>query len=227
MKNQAVAPELESDLQKIYSARFSGNEEYRNQVWQILVTDFFAKWIAPNSSIIDLGCGYGEFIRNVSAREKFAMDLNPTARRVLPPEVSLLRQDCSARWQLLDESLDVVFTSNFFEHLPDKPALQRTLSEAYRCLRHGGKLIALGPNIAHLHGRYWDFFDHHLPLSDVSLAEALSFAGFKIELRRGKFLPYTMSSGTRRAPVWAVKLYLKLPFAWKVFGRQFLVVGKK
>ena len=34
--------------------------------------------------VLDLGCGYGEFINNVSCTKKFAMDLNPTARRGAP-----------------------------------------------------------------------------------------------------------------------------------------------
>jgi predicted SAM-dependent methyltransferase len=59
------------------------------------------------------------------------------------------------------QSLDVVFTSKFFEHLSDKPSLVATLSKAFRCLKPSGRLIALGPNIKYLPGEYWDFFDHH------------------------------------------------------------------
>src|SRR6267154_1295534 len=45
------------------------------------------------------------------------------------------------------EALDVVFTSNFFEHLPNKDAIRRTPLEVYRCLRPGGRFIAMGPNM--------------------------------------------------------------------------------
>jgi SAM-dependent methyltransferase len=119
-----------------------------------------------------------------------------------------------------------VFTSNFFEHLPSKRALQATVLEAYRCLRPNGYLIALGPNVKHLSGSYWDFFDHHLPLTERSVAEALIMAAFRIEQRIEKFLPYTMSQGLQ-PPIWTLNLYLKMPFVWKIFGKQFLVIGRK
>jgi SAM-dependent methyltransferase len=127
---------------------------------------------------------------------------------------------------LPDNSLDIVFTSNFFEHLPDKAHLLATLREAHRCLQPGGRLIALGPNIRYLPGAYWDFWDHHVPLSDASLTEVLTNLGFRMERVVPRFLPYTMSDG-RRHPLVLLRLYLRLPLAWRLFGRQFLVVAVK
>ena len=227
---QHHAPRLQSErsteLQKIYAVRFSGLEAYRDKVWRVLIADFFSRWIEPTYSVLDLGCGYGEFINNIAAANKFAMDLNPGARERLSPEISFLHQSCSDRWPIGDDSVDLVFSSNFFEHLPAKEALQETLLEAKRCLKPGGRLIALGPNVRLISGAYWDFFDHHLALTDLSLAEAFIMAGLQVEYARAKFLPYSMSQGFR-PPLWTVKAYLKAPLLWKVFGRQFLVVGRK
>tara|TARA_Y100001933_G_scaffold257149_2_gene302971 strand:- start:1260 stop:1394 length:135 start_codon:yes stop_codon:yes gene_type:complete len=36
---------MSDSLSKIYQLRFSGQEEYRNAIWEILVKDFFSKWI--------------------------------------------------------------------------------------------------------------------------------------------------------------------------------------
>jgi SAM-dependent methyltransferase len=226
MSSSLPQSETQSGLEKIYSVRFSGLEAYRNNVWTVLVNQFFSRWISPEDSVLDLGCGYCEFINNVSAAQKFAMDLNPSARERVSRATRLIEQDCSAPWPLPDDSLDIVFSSNFFEHLPSKAALQATLVEAYRCLKPGGHLIAIGPNVKLLSGAYWDFFDHHLPLTELSLSEGLVMAGYKIDRVLARFLPYTMSQGFR-PPIWALRLYLKIPFVWKLFGRQFLVVGKK
>ena len=73
-------------------------------------------------------------------------------RNALDSSVRFLEQDCSSCLQVDGPSLDVVFTSNFFEHLPDKAALGRTMDEIFRCLVPGGKLIAMGPNLKHLPG---------------------------------------------------------------------------
>ena len=212
------------DLQRIYGARFADNLEYRRQVWSVLVSDWFGKFVRGTDSVLDLGCGYGEFINTISCAQKLAMDLNPDAPRFLGNDVKFLLQDCSARWALPEASLDVVFTSNFFEHLPDKSALGRTLDEIRRCLRRGGRLVAMGPNIKYIPGQYWDFWDHYIPLTETSLTEALVTRGFGVDVCIGRFLPYTMASGPRY-PMAFLRAYLALPIVWRFFGRQFLVVG--
>lgn len=216
----------EQELQKIYSARFTQNLEYRRRVWNVLVPIFFQRYVKPHDAVLDLGCGYGEFINTVRCGKKFAMDLNPDAPKYLDPSVHFLAQDCSARWQLDDASLQIAFSSNFFEHLPDKAALGRTFDEIYRCLTPGGRLIAMGPNIKHLPGEYWDFWDHHLPLTEKSLAEGLTSRGFQIAECVGTFLPYTMAN-QREYPIAFLKFYLRVPLIWRVFGKQFLIMACK
>ena len=214
------------DLQRIYGARFSRNLDYRKEVWEALVSGWFKQYVTRDAAVLDLGSGYGEFINTVRCRDKLAMDLNPDASRFLDGDVRFLHQDCSERWPLPDESLDLVFTSNFFEHLPDKRVLGRTLDEIFRCLRRRGRLVALGPNIKYLPGKYWDFWDHYIPLTETSLKEALVTRGFEVNVCIGRFLPYTMASGPRY-PIAFLRAYLALPFAWRFFGRQFLVVGQR
>ena len=156
----------QSVLTTEYRNRFTGLEAYREQVWQVLTWSFFNRFIRYSDTVLDLGAGWGEFIRNVRCGEKFAMDLNPDTDTRVGEGAKVILQDCSEEWLLPDNSLDVVFTSNFFEHLPDKAALERTLAEARRCLKPGGRLICLGPNIRFIGGAYWDFWDHHVALTE-------------------------------------------------------------
>jgi len=222
---ESDAPHSAADLQCFYRARFGANYEYRQRVWSVL-SQFFSRWIFPESDVLDLGCGWCEFINSVNCRRRFGMDLNPDAKRFANPGVHILEQDCSAPWGIDAESLDVVFTSNFLEHLPTKAALQSTLLQAHRALRPGGCFIAMGPNIRCVPGAYWDFFDHYLPLTELSLGEILEKCGFHVEFRRARFLPYTMSRGTQY-PVWLLRAYLLVPMLWRVRGAQFLVVARK
>lgn len=214
------------DLGKEYQQRFLALAPYRNAVWKILVNQFFDVFIKPNHTILDLGSGWGEFINHVSAKRRIAMDLNPETRLRAKEGVEVLLQDCSQKWQIAEAELDLVFTSNFFEHLPDKDALRRTLQEAFRCLKPDGHLICLGPNIRFLHGAYWDFWDHFLPLTDRSMVEILTLVGFAVERVEPRFLPYSMSQGFT-PPLAFIALYLRLPFLWRIFGKQFLVIARK
>lgn len=213
-------------LKDEYQMRFLKAEEYRDNVWKILCSEYFSIFVPVEAYILDLGCGWGEFINNIKAAKKYAMDLNPGAVTHLTKDVHFFHQDCSQPWQLQSESLDIVFTSNFLEHLPDKTHVESAISEAFRCLKPGGLIICLGPNIKAVSGAYWDFWDHFIPITESSLSELLRLKGFGIELCISRFLPYSMSTG-RTPPLILVKLYLKLSVIWPLVGKQFLVIGKK
>jgi SAM-dependent methyltransferase len=218
-------PETPADLQAIYARRFADTAAYRAKVWSVLAP-YLQRW-APSTCnrALDLGCGYGEWINALPAAERHGMDLNADSRRHLAPGIHFHEQDCTSDWPVAPGSLDLVVTSNFFEHLPSKDALKKTLRQAHRALRPGGRLIAMGPNTRYLAGQYWDFLDHHLALTEKSLAEGLRLAGFEVVNACPRFLPFTMVGGPRY-PLAFLRLYLALPFTWPLFGRQFLVVAE-
>lgn len=217
---------LSNSLSTEYRLRFTPLTRYRQSVWKVLIRDYFQMWVKPGDRVLDLGCGWGEFINQVQAKEKYAIDLNPDAKMHLAADVSFIHQSCAQRWPMEDNAINVVFTSNFLEHLLTKDDLLKTLSEAYRSLDKDGLIICLGPNIKHVGGSYWDFFDHHIPLSEASLSEALQISGFQIKHCWPKFLPYTMSDG-KQVPMWCIALYLRIPFLWSLLGKQFLIVAQK
>lgn len=213
------------DLQRVYGTRFAGKTNYRDSVWKVLAP-YFGQHCACTGKVLDLGAGYCEFINNCIASEKYAMDLNPEIHRRATEEVTVLQQNCAAPWPLPADELDAVFTSNFLEHLPNKDAVLTVLGNAYISLKPGGHFVAMRPNIKYVPGAYWDFFDHYVELTEMSLAEALRACGFEIEKVFARFLPYTMSAG-REYPVWMLRMYLALPAVWPMFGKQFLVIGRK
>ena len=84
----------------------------------------------------------------------------------------------------------------------------------------------MGPNIGLLNGVYWDFYDHHVALTEKALGEALQTCGFRVIRENKAFLPYTMSEGFQPPPI-LMQWYLAMPFAWRFIGKQFLVVAEK
>ena len=217
---------LPQELARIYQARFQDQAGYRQKVWALLIRHFLRSWVPDRAKVLDLGAGQGEFINQVSAQTRWAMDLNPDSPSHWDQGVIPLHQDCSQPWPLPENSLDLVFTSNFFEHLPNKECLKKTLQQALRALRPGGRLVAMGPNVRLLPGAYWDFWDHYLPLTERSLAEVGQLVGFTVERATAATLPYSMSTGLQ-PPVLAIRIYLALPLLWRFLGKQFLVVLRK
>jgi hypothetical protein len=53
----------------------------------------------------------------------------------------------------------------------------------------------------------------------------LELSGFRVERNIPKFLPFTMADG-RPASIAFVRAYLRLPVAWPILGRQFLLVAR-
>jgi hypothetical protein len=84
----------------------------------------------------------------------------------------------------------------------------------------------MGPNIKYAYKEYWDFFDHHVPLSHLSLAEGLEANGFRMVRNIPRFLPFTMAGKTPTSD-WMIQLYLKMPLAWMILGKQFLIVAER
>ena len=80
------------DLQQLYRARFAGRSAYRQNVWRALCS-FFSQWISRDDVVLDLGAGHCEFINAVACHTKFAMDLNPEAKELANPEVTVIHQE--------------------------------------------------------------------------------------------------------------------------------------
>ena len=125
---------------------------------------------------------------------------------------------------LEDDSVDVCFSSNFFEHLPSKEVMDQVLSEARRVLKPGGKYLAMQPNIRCEPGKYWDYYDHVLPLTHMSCREAFIKAGFEVTDVVERFIPFSTDSKLPQHPL-LVKIYLRIPLLWRIFRRAVFSCG--
>jgi SAM-dependent methyltransferase len=216
-----------TDLASLYRFRFKESDlPGKMRIWQTLCHGFFQQFVAADSTVLDVACGYGEFINNIRSKKKLAIDLNPDTKRFLNNEVAFYQTRADEMTAIANDSVDVAFTSNFLEHLESKTACDGVFREVLRVLRPGGKFIVMGPNIRYLAGEYWDFYDHHLPLSHLSLEEGLAINGFRVTRNIPRFLPYTTRSALPQHPL-LVSAYLKVPFAWPMLGKQFLLVAEK
>jgi SAM-dependent methyltransferase len=224
---ELARPVTGEDVQRIYRHRFDeADRRAKSEVWRVVVEDGLARWIPANATVLDIGCGYGEFLNHVRCARRIGVDLNPDSRAALAKEIEFHVGDVRDLSFLPDASVDVAFTSNLIEHLPSKQDVELLFREARRVLKPGGHVIALGPNLRFLPGEYWDFWDHLTPITDRSLVELFENLDLRVTDCIPRWLPYTTRSSLPKA-TFLVRLYLRVPLAWRLLGGQFLIRAQK
>jgi len=213
------------DVTSLYERRFTPDLGFRSQMWQILCRDFFQRYVATDCTILEIGAGYCEFINNIEAVRKIAVDINPDIEEYAGHDVQVVTSRASQMDALADGSVDVAFASNFFEHLHRNEILA-TIREIQRVLKKGGKFMILQPNIRFCAKDYWMFFDHITPIDDRALAEALETNGFHVLEMISRFLPFTTKSRLPKS-AFLVRAYLRLRPAWALIGQQSFVVTER
>jgi SAM-dependent methyltransferase len=214
-------------LDRLYAERFPEEQRAaKAELWRVLYDAFFAAYVPPDATVVDLGAGYCDLINAVRAPRRIAVDLNPDTPGFAAPGVEVLALPIERLAdRIAPSSVDVVFASNVLEHLPGSDALLAVLGGVRRVLRPHGRLVIVQPNVRVLGGAFWDFFDHTLPLSEKGMSEALLLAGFRITECRARFLPYTTKSRLPQSSL-LVRAYVRVRLAQWLFGKQMLVVAE-
>lgn len=194
----------------------------RAKVWRHL-TAHLARWIGPESDVLELGAGWCDFANQVKARRVVAMDLDATVARAAASHVTPVVGDCTDLSQFEEASFDVVFASNLLEHL-ERQASQRLLQHARRVLRPGGRLILMQPNFRLNPGRYFDDFTHVAIFTDQSLSDFVASEGWTVTDVFARFMPLTLKSRGSML-TFLVPWYLRSPI--KPLAGQMLLVASR
>jgi SAM-dependent methyltransferase len=220
--------ELERELDRLYAARFSDRDRLaKARLWKVLCDSFFSRYVSSGGTVLDVGAGYCDFINHIRASRRLAVDLNPETSRFAAPGVEVHRVPLEKIDTVISPgTVDLAFASNVFEHLRGPDVLLEVLRSLREVLRLGGRLVVMQPNVRLVGGKFWDFFDHTLPLTEKGMAEALNLSGFEVVESRARFLPYTTKSRLPQA-AWMLRLYLHLPPAQWILGKQMLLVARK
>ena len=216
-------------LSVLYDAYFKtrfGFDPRRDQVWKEVVRWIQRQYIPTDARVLDAGAGYCNFINNVVAKERHAVDVFTRFPQYAAPGVTTHVSSCTDMGFFEADAFDVVFASNLAEHLT-RTDLIRFLAEVRRVLRLGGLLILMQPNFKYCSTTYFDDYTHIQIFTDASLLDFLEAYAFKVRRSYPKFMPVNMKSTLRlNLPMLPliVKLYLAMPF--KPFAGQLLMVAE-
>jgi SAM-dependent methyltransferase len=207
---------------KYYETRF-GFDKNRYKVWKA-INEYLQDFIPNNAIILDIGCGYGDFINGIIGKEKFAIDLNSDNHKFIDNQnVVFICQSVLEEFNLPDNSVDVIFASNLLEHFDDSE-LKFIVKNLHKKLKKGGKVILIQPNIFYAYKEYWDDYTHKKAFSHISLSDFLTSNEFEVQFILKKFLPFSMKSILPKS-YFLTRLYLKSPF--KPMAKQMLIIAQK
>lgn len=176
-------------------------------------------------TILDPAAGRGEFINSVPAQERWAVDIAPQPTGTYDPEVRAVTSDIFAA-DIPTAYFDGIFVSNFTEHLPSQESCGHFLRRMHQTAAPGGRIAVMGPNFRYTAAEYFDFADHSLVFTDKGMAEHVYAAGFELVESLPRVLPFSFTGRLPPSPL-LTRLYLRLPFLWRILGKQFLVIGEK
>jgi hypothetical protein len=87
----------------------------------------FGRYVKPTDRVLDIAAGHCGFFNHIGFSEKYAYEANPDMARFTGRGVRLVTWDCRDKSALPRASFDVVFVSNFFEHLRSEQEIDLVL----------------------------------------------------------------------------------------------------
>jgi SAM-dependent methyltransferase len=202
-----------------YHASRLTQDPRRNVLWAALWRHYFRSRIAPGDCVLDLGSGYGEFINNVVAARRLALDTWSEAPDHMGPGVETHVGPADDLGWIPDGAVDFAFASNLFEHLSQED-FAAALTALRPKLSGKGSLTILQPNYRYATREYFDDYTHISIYSHVSLADFLRAQGWEVLEVKPRFLPLTIKSRLPVSP-WLIAAYLASPI--RPLGKQMLI----
>jgi SAM-dependent methyltransferase len=196
----------------------------RNIVWREIIR-YLSRRVDLGNTVLDVGCGYGEFINNVTGEHRYALDASPEMKEFLDPKVKFVAANASATEESFPlGAFDFIFSSNLLEHLK-RDEIGPLLASFRKLLKPGGHVGILMPNYRLASDRYFDDYTHQTAVSDVALCDWMMAEGLEVVISEPGFMPFSMKGSAIPVNAWLVRCWLRSPI--KPGAGQMLIVARR
>jgi ubiquinone/menaquinone biosynthesis C-methylase UbiE len=208
-----------SSAEEYFSSRLREDKK-RKTLWSVLASHISKKYIQPDYAVVELGAGWCDFINNIDSHRRLAVDVWEGLKDQAGPGVECLVHDATVLPTIENGTIDVIFASNFVEHLTQEE-FRKGLEEWHRVLKPGGRLILVQPNFRYAFKRYFDDYTHISIWTHTSLVDFVCSKNWTLEKTIPKFMPLSIKT---KLPVskFLIKSYLLSPV--KPFAGQMMMV---
>lgn len=109
--------------------------------------------------VLDIGCGVGMFLNQFKklGADVFGIDVDRDKVRIAKERFKDVYEAPAEKLPFRKDSFDIVWLHEVVEHVDDE---EKTIVEAFRTLKPGGKLVIFAPN------RLWPFETHGIFVGD-------------------------------------------------------------
>jgi SAM-dependent methyltransferase len=171
-------------VQKNYS--FSQLTEFgkRRKSSQLLdLFQYFLPKLHSGSTVVEIGPGRGEFALEVCARGLKYIGIEPSRELCLglrDQGFEVINQTVPPL-PLENETVDLIHSHDFVEHLVDYREVMRVFLESYRVLKPGGFVSVIGPNYETIKQLFYQYeYQHSFIVTKNRLENMLKDSGFEI-----------------------------------------------
>lgn len=214
---------IDSDASSDYFRVRLKSDRRRTVTWKALCKHFFQSYVDEDAIVLEIGAGYCDFINNIQAQKKIALDAWSEFARHANSGIETHIGDVIETSKFVTSKVNLVFASNLFEHLTKNQVKEVLFDLKKIMVPTRSHLILLQPNFRLNPGRYFDDYTHESIWTDNSLSDFLAANGYETVSIFPKFLPLTVKS---KIPVseFLIWVYLKSPI--KLRAGQMLIIAK-
>ena len=187
-----------------------------------------------NSSILELGCGRGEFLNEFTnlGMKGYGTDVSGYAKDFCKNAEIKISDITKEKLPYPDNHFDIVYSKSFIEHFYYPEIV---FEEAYRVLKPSGMFINLTPEWKYFYKTFYEDYTHRTPFTEKSLRDIHSIHGFKnIEVESFKQLPILWSNNFFLRNIFKflseltrifVPEYFRMKFKWIRFSKEIMLLS--